>query len=436
MASRAKISIPLVDFDGSRPLVSKSKKIEAQEIVTDINALIESLATQTLNIDQHASLRSYIFAHYHPELKIKMRVRIYQAVKEALEDENLNELRDIAGIRKKSAYINTISNVGKRSSYFGGLIGVTVAGYFFLPPIVKFGVVPVAKRTIRKLIPKQVYLTPIDKSLKLTQLIQKNPAGVYAGIYKSLGVSAKRAGRPVTAKINTTAMDDLVGNLFFRSLIELSSFNEQVRTELRKRAQIAFMYDMARVSRQLEGLARTPSLAWERIFHYTNFAMFLKSMESKEVPIQAMLQQAVETISRANIGKKKNQRQFYAEFERGLRHLNYCLQVVEPLDKLNEEDVYDEIESEEAKLAFFEQNRLVMERLYMGFENELQDARPMFEAIKQAAISKPTKKPKSEEEIYRVFRSKVKSIISKHSKCFKTLGEAELKSYDAELGRL
>ena len=101
-------------------------------------------------------------------------------------------------------------------------------------------------------------------------------------------------------------------------------------------------------------------------------------MESSEVPIQAMFRYAVETISRARIGSSKKKIRFYTEFERGLRNLNYILEVVEPLDKFNEQDDFDDIESRAAKLAFFEQNRIVMERLYMGHEAEVEQLQPMF----------------------------------------------------------
>ncbi|MDF1814996.1 MAG: hypothetical protein P1V20_22520 [Verrucomicrobiales bacterium] len=436
MLSRSKISIPNAHPDGGRPFVGRSRKVEVENIREDITALIEAIGSCSVSDDQQSLLRSYIYAHYHPELRIKMRVRIYQAVKAALEDDNLNELRDIAGIKKKSAYINTISNVGKRSSYFGGIIGVTVAGYFFLPPIVKLGALPVAKSAIRRFAPKTRHLTPIDKSLKLSSLVGKNPSAVYAGIRKSLGFEVRKAGRPVSAHIDTTPLDDLIGNLFFRSLIEQSSFDEPAKEDFRRRALVAFLYNMARVSRQLEGLARSPDLAWERISNYTNFAMFLKSMESTEVPIQDMLRDAVETISRARIGSGRKDSCFYIEFERGLKYLHYIIEVVEPLDKFNENDVFDDVESETAKLAFFDQNRIVMERLYFEHESEIARVKPMFLDFQKAALEPFPKRAASPEERYEVFQARVKKILSGYRKPLRELGQAEVRSYDAEVDRL
>ena len=229
--AKSTISIPVVNPDGRRPTVGRNVKIGIEAVRNDISLVIEAIGTGELTDDQHALLRSYIFAHYHPELKVSCRVRIYQAVKEALEDENLNQLRDIAGIKQKSAYINAITNVGKRSSYFGGLIGVTVAGHFFLPPFVKFGIIPAARRTIRKLVPRQIHLTPIDKPFKLSKLVGRGPRVIYKGICRALGPEVGRAGKPVAGDINTTAMDDLIGNLFFCSLIEQSSFTSAAKED-------------------------------------------------------------------------------------------------------------------------------------------------------------------------------------------------------------
>ena len=436
MTSRSTVSLPIVNAEGARPLVGRTSKIEFSVIQEDLKALIEGLGTESENASQPDLLRSYLYAHYHPELKIRPRVQIYQAVKRVLEDENLEQLRDIAGIRQQSAYINTITNVGKRSSYFGGLIGVTVVGWVFLPPVVKFGIVVVAKNVIRKLVPKQNYLIPIDKHLKISSMVGKDPDTIYSGIRAALGSRIRSAGKPVSARIDSTPVDDLVGNLFFRSLIEVSSFNAIAKRDLRARAQISFLYDMARVSRQLEGLARNPNLCWERIFNYTNFAMFLKSMESMEVPIMGMLRDAVETISRARIGSRKRDIRFYMEFERGLKNLNYILQVVEPLDKFNEQDDFDELESKAAKLAFFDQNHLVMERLYIGHENELLKLRPMFLEFRKAALETLPENSKTGDAHFRRFQAQVKSIISSYRRNFLALGKAELHSYDQELVRI
>jgi hypothetical protein len=372
-------------------------------------------------------LRSYLYAHYHPEFNTSRRVIIYQTVKSTLENNNLSRLKNIAGIKQKSAYINTILNVGKRSSYFGGLIGVTVAGYFFLPPIIKWGIIPVAKQAIRNLVPNQRYLTPIDKYLKLTRLVGKSPTKIYAGIKRALGPELGHAGKPVPREIDTTPMDDLIGNLFFRSLIELSNFAEPAKQDLRQRAGIAFIYDMARVSRQLEGLTQTPDHCWDRISHYTNFGMFLKSMESPEVPIQTMLRDAVEIISRAKPGRGRKNRRFYAELERGLKNLNYILQVVEPLDKFNETDAFDDIETPTAKLAFFAQNRIVLERLYLGHDTQLARLTPVFQDFQAACHQSPDTLALSE---------KIRAILSAHKKTFKELGKVELDSYREELRRL
>lgn len=433
MLSRSTVTIPNVSHEGGRYLLDRSTKIEIEAIKSDISGIIEAIACGQLSEQQQARLRSYLFAHYHPELKIRPRVHIYQAVKSVLEDDNLNQLRNIVGIRQKSAYLNTISNVGKRSSYFGGLIGISVVGFFFLPPIVKLGIIPVAKRTVKKLIPRQNYLIPIDKSLKLSSLIGKSPSQIYKGIQSALGSRTRRAGSPVPARIDTAAMDDLTGNLFFRALIEESDFTNEAKADFRGRAQIAFLYDMAGVSRQLEGLARDPALSWERISNYTNFAMFLKSMESREVPILDMLQFAIEVISRAQIGKKKKDVRFYTEFERGLKNLNYALSVVEPLDKFNETDAFDDLESRDAKLAFFEQNRLVMERLYIEHEPELAEVRPMFSAFKETALKAPPQSAQSDREKYEAFQRQITKILATYRSSLRALGRAELRSYDREL---
>lgn len=435
MLSQSTVSIPKANVEGKRPLLGRSTRIHPEAIREDISALIEAIDTGQLDEGQHALLRSYIYAHYHPELSIRVRVRIYLAVKEALEDENLGRMKNLAGIRQKSPYINAISNVGKRSSYFGGLIGVTVAGHFFLPPFVKFGVLPVARKAIRKLVPKLVHLTPIDKSLRLSSLVGKNPNCIYRGIRRAMGTRINRAGKPVSSDADTAPMDDLIGNLFFRALIERSSFSTTAREDFAARAQIAFLYDMARVSRLLEGLARNPDLTWERVSRYASFAMFLKSMESDEVPVQEMLRDGLDTISRAQYGKRRNEIRFYLEFERGMRHLQYLLQVVEPLDRFNERDAFDELESEEAKLAFFEQTRIVMESLYFGHDRELAAMKPMFLSFKKAALEEMPKGARTEEARYRVFQSRVKSILALYRKSFRDLGTAELLSYDQELAR-
>ena len=434
---RGRILIPSVASSGRRLLFRGRQRLEVDDLRKDVSRLVESLATGELDREQTGRLRSYLYLHYHPERRLHPRVRIYQAVKETLESENLNHLRDIAGIRERSAYINAISNVGKRSSYFGGLIGVTVVGFFLLPPIVKLGIVPVAKRAVRRIVPRQNYLNPIDKGLKLNALLGREPGAVFQGLRKALGLHfVSSAGKPVPARIDTAPMDDLIGNLFFCSLIESAGFDEGAQIEFRQRAQIAFLYDMARVSRQMEGLTRNPNLCWERIYHYTNFAMFLKSMESGEVPIAGMLRDAVETISRASIGSRKRDCRFYAEFERGLRCLHQALQVVEPLDRFNEADAFDDVESPEAKLAFFEQNRLVMERLYCGFENELIGVRPMFEEFRKAAARTPSAKARSEVEQYQEYQMRFQGIIGAHRKPLKKLGHTELAAYDAETKRL
>ncbi len=419
--------IPAVNMDGHRPWIGRHRQVTISEISQDISDLLETIDSGTTSENSKARLRSYLYAHYHPEFKTSRRVIIYQTVKSALENSNLSHLKNIAGIKQKSAYINTILNVGKRSSYFGGLIGVTVAGYFFLPPIIKWGILPIAKQAIRNLVPNQRYLTPIDNYLKLSRLIGKSPTVIYSGIRKALGPEVGHAGKPVPKEIDTTPLDDLIGNLFFRWLIELSNFSDAAKNDLRQRAEIAFIYDMARVSRQLEGLAQTPEHCWDRISHYTNFGMFLKSMESPEVPIHDMLRTAVEIISRANPGRGHKNRRFYAELERGLKNLNYTLEVVEPLDRFNEKDEFDDIETPAAKLAFFAQNRNVLERLYIGHDTQLAGLTNMFQDFQQACLlsNDPTALPKQ-----------IRTILVSYKKSFKELGKVELDSYREEVRRL